>query len=402
MKPSPPAPATAAASSGSTDRPPAGPGRSGLRACRARRASCRCGSVIESQARGPSAPARGANKSRVRATTSRRDCLQVSVAFVVNCGHMRVDVPRSAFAAAIAAVLVLAGCGSSGCSGDPAQHPSNPQLPARAKAAGAPKPVATAQGVVLTRDPEEDQSFPLPAGTRGAKEAPTPRLRSRRPAAQGVAVGDLARRAVGRRDPPRAQADGAGGQGLQARRARRRRRPRSAPRSARRPRADAHRRARRHRPHHRRRQRDREVPVRLGRRPRLVRRQRLRLLGVRELRARRRRACSTRRSSRAASRKWGSPGPGKWVTIYANDGHVFMYVAGLRFDTSGRDGPFGSRWQTAPRSLAGFDGPPPDGPVASALADRVSCRTRARAGRASAATARAARRAGRPRPGGCG
>jgi hypothetical protein len=31
-----------------------------------------------------------------------------------------------------------------------------------------------------------------------------------------------------------------------------------------------------------------------------------------------------------------------------------MYVAGLRFDTSGRDGPFGSRWQTAPRSLAGF------------------------------------------------
>jgi len=52
--------------------------------------------------------------------------------------------------------------------------------------------------------------------------------------------------------------------------------------------------------------------------------------------------------------KWGSPGPGKWVTIYANDGHVFMYVAGLRFDTSGRDGPFGSRWQTAPRSLAGF------------------------------------------------
>ena len=53
--------------------------------------------------------------------------------------------------------------------------------------------------------------------------------------------------------------------------------------------------------------------------------------------------------------RWGAPGPGKWVTIYANDGHVFMYVAGLRFDTSGRDGPFGSRWQTAPRSLAGFE-----------------------------------------------
>ncbi|HEY2636762.1 MAG TPA: hypothetical protein VGI54_05180, partial [Solirubrobacteraceae bacterium] len=52
--------------------------------------------------------------------------------------------------------------------------------------------------------------------------------------------------------------------------------------------------------------------------------------------------------------RWGGPGPGRWVTIYANAGHVFMYVAGLRFDTSGRSGPFGSRWQTAPRSLAGF------------------------------------------------
>jgi cell wall-associated NlpC family hydrolase len=52
--------------------------------------------------------------------------------------------------------------------------------------------------------------------------------------------------------------------------------------------------------------------------------------------------------------RWGAPGPGKWVTIYANAGHTFMYVDGLRFDTSGRAGPFGSRWQTAPRSLAGF------------------------------------------------
>ncbi len=52
--------------------------------------------------------------------------------------------------------------------------------------------------------------------------------------------------------------------------------------------------------------------------------------------------------------KWGDPGPGRWITIYANDGHTFMYVGGLRYDTSGRDGPLGSRWQTAPRSLAGF------------------------------------------------
>jgi hypothetical protein len=51
---------------------------------------------------------------------------------------------------------------------------------------------------------------------------------------------------------------------------------------------------------------------------------------------------------------WGQPGPGKWITIEASGGHVYMYVAGLRFDTSGRSGPLGSRWQTARRSNAGF------------------------------------------------
>jgi cell wall-associated NlpC family hydrolase len=50
---------------------------------------------------------------------------------------------------------------------------------------------------------------------------------------------------------------------------------------------------------------------------------------------------------------WGEPGPGKWVTIYANAEHTFMYVAGLRFDTSGRQ-ITGSRWQTATRNLGGF------------------------------------------------
>jgi hypothetical protein len=50
---------------------------------------------------------------------------------------------------------------------------------------------------------------------------------------------------------------------------------------------------------------------------------------------------------------WGEPGRGKWVTIYANDGHVFMEVAGIRFDTSGRQ-VTGSRWQNAMRSTSGF------------------------------------------------
>jgi hypothetical protein len=50
---------------------------------------------------------------------------------------------------------------------------------------------------------------------------------------------------------------------------------------------------------------------------------------------------------------WGEPGPGKWVTIWTNPGHVFMEVAGIRFDTSGRQ-VTGSRWQNAMRSTSGF------------------------------------------------
>jgi hypothetical protein len=45
---------------------------------------------------------------------------------------------------------------------------------------------------------------------------------------------------------------------------------------------------------------------------------------------------------------YGSPGPGRWITIYANAEHVFMVVAGLRFDT--RNNPehvSGPRWKMA-------------------------------------------------------
>ncbi|HKH96800.1 MAG TPA: hypothetical protein VKA39_09785 [Beijerinckiaceae bacterium] len=41
---------------------------------------------------------------------------------------------------------------------------------------------------------------------------------------------------------------------------------------------------------------------------------------------------------------WGEPGSGKWVTIYSSQGHVYMEVAGVRFDTSGAR-TTGSRWQ---------------------------------------------------------
>jgi peptidoglycan hydrolase-like protein with peptidoglycan-binding domain len=50
---------------------------------------------------------------------------------------------------------------------------------------------------------------------------------------------------------------------------------------------------------------------------------------------------------------WGEPGPGQWVTIYANGGHMYMVVAGLRFDTSGRS-KHNSRWQIEQRSPAGY------------------------------------------------
>jgi hypothetical protein len=50
---------------------------------------------------------------------------------------------------------------------------------------------------------------------------------------------------------------------------------------------------------------------------------------------------------------WGKPGKGRWITVYANGGHTFMEVAGIRFDTSGQ-ARTGSRWQNEFRPTAGF------------------------------------------------
>jgi hypothetical protein len=45
---------------------------------------------------------------------------------------------------------------------------------------------------------------------------------------------------------------------------------------------------------------------------------------------------------------YGDPGPGRWITIHADDGHVFMVVAGLRFDTRNDPaGVTGPRWKMA-------------------------------------------------------
>lgn len=58
--------------------------------------------------------------------------------------------------------------------------------------------------------------------------------------------------------------------------------------------------------------------------------------------------------------QWGEPGQGRWVTIYANDGHAFMVVGGARFDTVGLR-QTGSRWQRPFRSIRGFAAVHPPG-----------------------------------------
>jgi cell wall-associated NlpC family hydrolase len=51
---------------------------------------------------------------------------------------------------------------------------------------------------------------------------------------------------------------------------------------------------------------------------------------------------------------WGSSGRGKWLSVYANAGHAYIRVAGLRFDTSGMSADNGSRWHTSTRSASGY------------------------------------------------
>ena len=50
---------------------------------------------------------------------------------------------------------------------------------------------------------------------------------------------------------------------------------------------------------------------------------------------------------------WGEPGAGNWITVYANSGHAWAMIAGLRWDTSdsGGDGPswadYSSSWESS-------------------------------------------------------
>jgi hypothetical protein len=55
---------------------------------------------------------------------------------------------------------------------------------------------------------------------------------------------------------------------------------------------------------------------------------------------------------------WGSPGVGSWITVYANRGHTYMVIAGLRFDTSAAGESYsngsGPRWRASYRSPIGY------------------------------------------------
>ncbi|HYR58743.1 MAG TPA: hypothetical protein VEO95_08950, partial [Chthoniobacteraceae bacterium] len=59
--------------------------------------------------------------------------------------------------------------------------------------------------------------------------------------------------------------------------------------------------------------------------------------------------------------RYGSGGPGRWITVYARNGHVFATVAGLRLDTTGFYGDEGPRWRTDARSPWGYTARHPDG-----------------------------------------
>jgi cell wall-associated NlpC family hydrolase len=60
---------------------------------------------------------------------------------------------------------------------------------------------------------------------------------------------------------------------------------------------------------------------------------------------------------------WGSTGKGSWITVYANGGHAYAVIAGLRWDTAGTTNGTGPRWHKSLRAQASgpFTARHPDG-----------------------------------------
>jgi hypothetical protein len=51
---------------------------------------------------------------------------------------------------------------------------------------------------------------------------------------------------------------------------------------------------------------------------------------------------------------WGEEGEGRWITVYANAGHAYAVIAGVRWDTAGDSSGTGPRWHTELLSNEGF------------------------------------------------
>jgi hypothetical protein len=55
---------------------------------------------------------------------------------------------------------------------------------------------------------------------------------------------------------------------------------------------------------------------------------------------------------------WGTPGKGRWITVYANAGHMYAVIAGRRFDTSSGGDRWnqgsGPRWRKKKRKPVGY------------------------------------------------
>jgi cell wall-associated NlpC family hydrolase len=49
---------------------------------------------------------------------------------------------------------------------------------------------------------------------------------------------------------------------------------------------------------------------------------------------------------------WGDTGKGRWITVYANGGHAYAVIAGLRWDTAGNTSGTGPRWHKSLRAAA--------------------------------------------------
>ena len=71
---------------------------------------------------------------------------------------------------------------------------------------------------------------------------------------------------------------------------------------------------------------------------------------------------------------WGAPGPGRYITVYANAGHTYMYVDGILYDTAGRSGVYASRWQVGRNRQRGLRRAPLPGAVGGPAARARCCR----------------------------